>query len=306
MKFKLLLLCLLLIFSFSAVVFIKAKSAKEADTPSEISTDLTVYIQQYEELITEIKQVLRKADIGFVLDYAILPDENIEILIKLPNEKIKRSTKKEITKIVNGVLEENDYEPERFHLQISSFHKPPKESKRFSVRLSYNDLMGYIMQELEKQSYLTFSLEYKVAPEKVELTINLPVDYDTVGNSKVEQIATDVIKQHHYSKDDFQINVINTIHTESSARNAEAQESIKRIQDTNFISKLEEGLKKNGFTPYGLMSFQIYSKEKQYVIIYFEDIDPKDKDMKREIQKIVDTVSRENGLGLFIIDLQEI
>ncbi|MCM3638712.1 hypothetical protein M3152_13480 [Sporosarcina luteola] len=306
MKFKLPLLCFFLIFSFSAVVIINSKSAKEVDTTSEISTDLTVYIQQYEELIYEIKQELRKADIGFVLDYAILPGENIKILIKLPYEKIKRSTKKELTKIVNGVLEENNYEPERFHLQISSYHKEPKENTRFSVRLSYNDLMGYIMQELEVKNYTTFSLEYKMASEKVELIINLPVDYDPSINSKVEKIVTDIIEKNHHAKDDFQINVVNTIHTASSARNAEAQEIIKRIQETNFTIKLEEELKRNGYSPNGLMSFQIYSKDKQYIMLYFGNIDLEDETIKRDIQKIVDTVSQANGLGLFIIELQVI
>ena len=150
MKFRLLLLCLLLIFSFSAVLLTTNKSAKEVDTRS---TDLTVYIQQYDDLINEIKKELRKADIGFVLDYAILPDENIEILIKLPSEKIKRSTKNEIKQLVTGVLKENNSDPDLFQLHISSYQKTPKENTRFSVRLSYNDLMGYLMQELEKQNY---------------------------------------------------------------------------------------------------------------------------------------------------------
>ena len=278
MKFRLLLLCLLLIFSFSAVVLINSKSAKEVDT---ISTDLTIYIQQYDELINEIKQELRKAGIGFVLDYAILPDENIEILIKLPSEKIKRSTKKEIKQIVNGVIKENNSDPDLFQLQISSYYKTPKENTRFSVRLSYNDLMGYLMQELEKQNYSTFSLEYKVASEKVELTINLPIENDTAVNPKVEELATDIIKQHHYDKDDFQINVVNEIHTASSAQNAENQDIIKKIQETNFTFKLEGELKKNGYTPNGLTAIQIYSKDKQYITIPLKSIDPKDEDLNK-------------------------
>lgn len=306
MRFNLLLLFLLLVFSFSAVVFNKSKSATEVNAVSELSTDLTTYMEQYEELINEIKQELRKADIGFVLDYAILPNENIEILIKLPTEKIKRSAKKEITQLVNGVIKENNAVTDRFRLQISSYHKIPKRNTHFSARLSYNDLMGYIMQELENRDYSTFSLEYKVAPEKVELNISLPVDYDTNGNSRVEQIATDIIEQHHYDKDDFQINITNEIHTASSARNAEAQEIIKRIQETNFTTKLEEELKRNGYSPNGLMSFQIYSKDKQYIMLYFENMDPQDEGMNRDIQKIVDNVSRDNGLGLFKIDIQGI
>ncbi|MCM3710656.1 hypothetical protein [Sporosarcina luteola] len=306
MKIKLLLLCLLLIFSTSAVVLFKGKSAKEVEADSELSTDVTTYIQQYEEVINEITQELRQADIGFVLDYAILPDENIEILIKLPSEKIKRSTKKEITQIVNRVLEENNMEREHFLLEISSYHKLSKENKQSSVRLSYNDLMGYIMQELEHQDYSTFGLEYKMASEKVELIINLPIDYDPAINPKVEQLATDIIEQNHHARDDFQINIVNTIHTASSARSAEAHEMINKIQETNFAIQLEEELKKNGYAPNGQTGIMVYSKDKKHIILYFETIDLEDETIKRDIKKIVDTVSQANGLGLFIIELQVI
>lgn len=271
-----------------------------------ISNDVTVYIREYDGLINEIKQELRKADINFVLDYAILPDENIEILIKLPSEKIKRSTKKEIKQIVNGVITENHSDPDLFQLEISSYYKTPKENTRFSVRLSYNDLMGYLMHELEKQNYSTFSLEYKVASKKVALTINLPIENDTTVNPKVAELATDIIKQHHYNKDDFQINVVNEIHTASSAQNAENQEIIKKIKETNFTFKLEGELKKNGYTPNGLTAIQIYSKDKKYITIPLKSIDPKDEDLKNNIQIIVDTLSRENGLGIFIIDIKGI
>lgn len=284
-------------------MLIKGKSTKEVNADSEFPPDIALYIRQYEELMNEIEQELRKADIGFVLDYAILPDENIEILIKLPSEKIKRSTKKEITQIVTGVLEGNNMERTDFLLDISSYHKPPKENKQSSVRLSYNDLMGYIMQELEHQDYSTFGLEYKMASEKVELIVNLPVDNDPAFNSKVEQIATDIIEQHHYDKNDFQINVVNTIHTAMSARNAEAQELINKIQETNFTLQLEEELKKNGYAPNGLTGFQVYSKDKKYIMLHFENINPKDEAVKKDIQKIVDTVSRKNGLGLFKVEL---
>ena len=134
----------------------------------------------------------------------------------------------------------------------------------------------------------------------------MPIENDTTVNPKVEELATDIIKQHHYDKDDFQINVVNEIHTASSAQNAENQDIIKKIQETNFTFKLEGELKKNGYTPNGLTAIQIYSKDKQYITIPLKSIDPKDEDLKNEIQKIVDTLSRENGLGLFIIDIQGI
>src|SRR5690606_11127629 len=158
-------------------------------------------------------------------------------------------------------------------------------------------------QELENQDYSSFGLEYKMASEKGEMVVNLPVDNDPAFNSKVERLATDIIEQNHYGKNNFQIKVLNTIHTASSTRNAEAQEIITKIQETNFTLQLEEEFKKNGYAPNGLTGFQVYSTDKKYIMLHFENINPEDEKVKKDIQKIVDTVSRKNGLGLFIVEL---
>ncbi len=37
-----------------------------------------------------------------------------------------------------------------------------------------------------------------------------------------------------------------------------------------------------------------------------ENIDPKNNELKKDIQKIVNTVSKANGFNLFVIDIQKV
>jgi len=86
----------------------------------------------------------------------------------------------------------------------------------------------------------------------------------------------------------------------------EANEILEKIHETKLAFQIEEALKKNGYSPYGGIGYQIYSSDKQYVIIPMENIDPKNNEIKKDIQKIVNTVSKANGFNLFVIDIQKV
>ena len=76
----------------------------------------------------------------------------------------------------------------------------------------------------------------------------------------------------------------------------EANEILEKIHETKLAFQIEEALKKNGYSPYGGIGYQIYSSDKQYVIIPMENIDPKNNEIKKDIQKIVNTVSKATDL----------
>ena len=86
----------------------------------------------------------------------------------------------------------------------------------------------------------------------------------------------------------------------------EANEILEKIHETKLAFQIEEALKKNGYSPYGGIGYQIYSSDKQYVIIPMENIDPKNNEIKKDIQKIVNTVSKANGFNLFVVDIQKV
>ncbi|MDW0115114.1 hypothetical protein QT711_18295 [Sporosarcina saromensis] len=211
MRYRLMTICLLS--ALITTVLVNSKSAKEVNILSEQPTDLTIYAEKYSDLMQEITQELRINKVRFVLDYAILPDETIEIFIKLPSEEIENRTKIEIEQLVIEVLREKEFNPDQFHLKISSYYETPSDDERSSVRLSYNDLMGNLMQELKKRNHLTFSLEYAITPRHVEVIINLPVDSTENTKLEVEQSAKEVIKRNKYAINDFQITIVSKILT---------------------------------------------------------------------------------------------
>ena len=211
MRYRLILICLL--FVLTAIFLANNKSAKEVNNLSEKPTDLTIYVQKYSDLIQEITQNLRINKIRFVLDYALLPDKTIEIIIKLPSKDIENKTKVEIEKLVTEVLRESKFNPDLFHMNISSYYETSPEDGRSSIRLSYNDLMGNLMQELEKRNHLTFGLEYTVSSRNVELIINLPVQSTENTKQEVEQIVKGIIEQNKYDINDFQITILSSILT---------------------------------------------------------------------------------------------
>ena len=86
----------------------------------------------------------------------------------------------------------------------------------------------------------------------------------------------------------------------------EAYEILDKINETKLASQIQEALKKSGYSPDGTIGFQIYSADKQYMTILMENIDPKDKDALKSVQKIVDTVAKANDFNLFVVDIQKV
>lgn len=85
-----------------------------------------------------------------------------------------------------------------------------------------------------------------------------------------------------------------------------ANEIMERIDETKLSIQIEKELKKNGYSPHGLIAYQIYSPDEQYVIISMEKINQKNQDIKNDIQKIVNAVSKANNFNSFIVDIQTV
>ena len=86
----------------------------------------------------------------------------------------------------------------------------------------------------------------------------------------------------------------------------EANEIMEKIHETKLAFQIEEALKNNSYSPHGGVAFQIYSSDKQYLTILMENIDPKNKDTQKNIQKIVNTVAKANDFNLFVVDIQKV
>ena len=145
-------------------------SGKETEAASDGSHLSEEERQDLENLMFDIKRSLQDIKYGFVLDHAVLPNENIEIILKLGSHTV--------------------------------------EGNYVSQRLSYNDLMGDIMLTLNEMGYAV-AVHGKVASDKnVVISLVLPhTQFDKKSKKAVQQLATDVIKKYKFDPEIFRFNI---------------------------------------------------------------------------------------------------
>ena len=150
--------------------------------------------------------------IEFILDHAVLPNENIEIIVKLGSEVDKT---KEIS--CNDVIKQNGFDSDLFQFNITSFYNFKKEGNQFSQRLSYNDLMGEIMQSLNAKGF-DVAVQGKVTSDKnVEISLVLPEDkFDEKTKKEVQQLTTEVIEKNNFETEIFQFNITSYINIDEA------------------------------------------------------------------------------------------
>ena len=170
---------------------------------------------ELDNLIGQISKSLHDENYGFVLDHAVLPNENIEVIVKLGTEEVDEKNKKEIQQIATDVIKQKDFDSELFQFNVTSFYNSEKEGNRFSQRLSYNDLMGEMMQSLNEKGY-DIAVQGNVSSDKnVEISLVLPHDkYDEKTKQEVQKLAIDVIEKNNFDTELFQFNITNYINAE--------------------------------------------------------------------------------------------
>lgn len=184
----------------------------EEPEPSIINlTDknLTDYIERYNFLILDIKKELHKNEFPVVLDYSISSNGKIDLIIKTNQENNKKTVGK-ITEIVSEIIKQNNFDLNSFQIDIDNYYEPQKDMNKTSVRLSYNDLIGYIGESLFSKYNIAFSLEYEVSLEIVKLKLNLPTN-QTDKNVEIEQIVFDTIRQYNFDSNLFQVDISNNL-----------------------------------------------------------------------------------------------
>ncbi|MDW0117190.1 hypothetical protein QTL97_09595 [Sporosarcina thermotolerans] len=166
---------------------------------------------ELEILMGQISQSLHDGNYGIILDHAVLPNENIEIIVKLGSE-VDKKTKKEILQIATDVIKQNGFDSDLFQFNITSFYNSEKVGNHFSQRLSYNDLMGEIMQSLNAKGF-DVAVQGKVSSDKnVEISLVLPEGkFDEKTKKEVQQLATDVIEKNNFETEIFQFNITSYI-----------------------------------------------------------------------------------------------
>lgn len=150
-KFSVIVFASLLLIATSFIFAQSAELEKEENIRgSELSREEKCDL---DNLMGQISMSLHDEKYGFVLDHAVLPNGNVEVIVRLGTKKVKEKTKKEVQQTANDVIKHNHFKPESFQINVTSFYSSAKEGNRFSQRLSYNDLMGEILQSLSEKGY---------------------------------------------------------------------------------------------------------------------------------------------------------
>lgn len=196
---------LLVVASLFIYVQVSGKEKEDINRGSHLSEEEK---HELENLMGHVSKSLHDENYGFVLDYAVLPNENIEVIVKLGTEEVDEKTKKEIQQIAANVIKQNDFDSESFQFNVTSFYNSKKEGNRFSQRLSYNDLMGDIIQSLNEKGF-DVAVQGNVSSDKnVEISLVLPHDkFDEKTKKEVQQLATDVIEKNNFETEIFQFNI---------------------------------------------------------------------------------------------------
>ncbi|WP_042473050.1 hypothetical protein [Bacillus ndiopicus] len=179
--------------------------AKEPETTPYTYNELLPYIEKYKSLIFYINKDLRDQGYPSIVDYALLSDEKIEILIKL-KENNERVASKNIQQIVKSVIEKQNFNPAIFQINISNMNKPTVKNEN---RLSYYDLMGYILLDMMEKNFEAFSLDYAILPENTEIIVKLADTIDENSRKEIQQIVSNILKQNNFDSNMFQINITN-------------------------------------------------------------------------------------------------
>ena len=180
-------------------------SGKEKESGSYLSEEERLELTS---LMWQIRSNLHGENYGFVLDHAVLPNGNIEVIVKLGSNKIDKKMKEDIQQIATDVIKQNDFDSDLFQYNITSFYSSEKEGNNVSQRLSYNDLMGDIMLSLNELGYDVAVHGDVFSDKNVVITLVLPHDkFDENTKKEVKQFATDVIKKYNFETEIFQFNI---------------------------------------------------------------------------------------------------
>ncbi|MEK5080176.1 hypothetical protein MKX73_14705 [Solibacillus sp. FSL W7-1436] len=180
-------------------------SGKEKESGSYLSEEERLELTS---LMWQIRSNLHGENYGFVLDHAVLPNGNIEVIVKLGSKKIDKKMKEDLQQLATDVIKQNDFDSELFQYNITSFYSSEKEGNHVSQRLSYNDLMGDIMLSLNELGYDVAVHGDVFSDKNVVITLVLPHDkFDENTKKEVKQFATDVIKKYNFETEIFQFNI---------------------------------------------------------------------------------------------------
>lgn len=92
--------------------------------------------------------------------------------------------------------------------------------------------------------------------------------------------------------------------SENELKQAYAEKFSTKLHSTNFTSEVLQAVREKGYDPDSSLGFLIDSPDKQVIAVYLNNIDQVDEKIIKDIQDIVNTVSKNNDFNPFTVEIQ--
>ncbi len=91
---------------------------------------------------------------------------------------------------------------------------------------------------------------------------------------------------------------------ENELRHAYANEFSVKLESTNLVSDVLQGVTKKGYDHNDSLGFLVESPGNQTIAVYLKNIEEVDEKVVHDIQEIVDLAAKNNGFHPFTVDIQ--
>ncbi|MGE7666928.1 hypothetical protein ACQKMN_14560 [Ureibacillus composti] len=266
-----------------------ANFAKESDLGIDITmysnNELKQYHDKYESLMNSLRADLSEHGYPLTVDFALLDDEKIEILIKRyePNEKLKSNEIQEVEQLVSTFLEKQNVDPSMFKISVSNTTQPVLKTAN---RLSYRDLTEYISNALTEEGIEGYHIDYEILPLTTKIIMQFPNPLEPSQKEEIQQIAEKVLKKNNFAYGKIQIQLTNFLSKAENLPNlkqAEVNQLYEELQkEDGFMDQVGRELNKAGFM--GSISGTVYAPNDIELFFDYRD----DVEKQEEITRILE------------------
>ncbi|MFJ8236094.1 hypothetical protein ACIQ34_10145 [Ureibacillus sp. NPDC094379] len=282
-----------------------ANFAKESDIGIDITmysnNELKQYHDKYESLMNSLRSDLSDHGYPLTVDFALLDDEKVEILIKRyeMNEELKSNEIHEVEQLVSKFLVQQHVEPSMFKISVSNTTQPVLKTAN---RLSYTDLTEYISNALTEEGIGGYHINYEILPVTTKIIMQFPNPLDRSQKEEIQQIAEKVLKKNNFAYGKIQIQLTNFLTKAENLPNlkqAEVDQFYEELQkEDGFMDQVGRALNKSGFM--GSISGTVYAPN--HIELFFDY--PDDVEKQEEITSILENYMTKFNLNADAFHIQ--
>ncbi|MEK4425653.1 hypothetical protein [Solibacillus sp. FSL K6-1523] len=173
-----------------------ANIAKNSETTTYSNKELIEFHEKYASLMHSILTNIQIQGDPLTIDFAMLKDEKVEILIKnYGNKKLKPREFEKLEKSIIQLITQQHFNPATF--QIEQFNSAQSTTKTAN-RLSYYDLMESIRSPLLDKGLKEFHFDYEISSEFTKIMIKIANPISEKLKKEVQQISNDVLENNNF------------------------------------------------------------------------------------------------------------